>query len=354
MTTIEVAKTAGVSQATVSRVINGNPNVSPCVAQAVRQAMESVGYVPRPRRKRRLAAGREAVGPTRTVLIVLLDESCLRRPTLAVAKQNGFMQALAEAGMNVVFVPSVGVDRLPPLLVEGRFDGALLWGHHASDEILERLDGKPVIWLSSHNEVGHDCVLPGNEAIGRIAANYLIDHGCRRLAFVSAATTHPGQRTRRESFVNTARLARREVEVLEDDGSVAETYERMTYQLVQDCAERLVDRLLRLDPRPTGIFSLDDALTAAIHHGLARGGVQLGDEMTIISCNNETPYLASLRPRPATIDLGPEITGRRAVEQLLWRMRHGVDSRRVQMIVEPVLVPGELDVPGNFIVSART
>jgi hypothetical protein len=41
------------------------------------------------------------------------------------------------------------------------------------------------------------------------------------------------------------------------------------------------------------------------------------------------------------------------VEQLLWRMRHGLDSRRVQVIVEPVLVPGELDLPGNFIASAR-
>jgi LacI family transcriptional regulator len=239
-------------------------------------------------------------------------------------------------------------------MTEGKFDGALLWGHHASDEILKHLTDKPVIWLSSHNEVGHDCVLPGNEAIGRLAANYLIDHGCRRLAFLSAATTHPGHQSRRESFVNVARLARRDVHVLEDEGSLAETFERMNYQLVQDCAGRLANRLLNIDPRPTGIFSLDDALTAAIYHVLAERGVKLGEEMTCISCNNETPYLASLRPRPATIDVGPEITGRRAVEQLLWRMRHGVESRRVQVIVEPVLIPGELDLPGNFIASART
>jgi DNA-binding LacI/PurR family transcriptional regulator len=271
-----------------------------------------------------------------------------------VAKQNGFMQALAEARMNVVFVPFVGVERLPPVLEDRNFDGALLWGHQASDEILERLAGKPVIWLSSHSEVGHDCVLPGNEAIGRLAANYLIDHGCRRLAFLSAATSHPGQQTRMDSFVQTARLARREVHVLVDDGSLAKTYERMNFELVQDCAGRLVSRLLKLDPRPTGVFSLDDALTAAMWHGLVACGVKLGEEMTLISCNNETPYLAGLRPRPATIDLGPEITGRRAVEQLLWRMRHGVDSRRVQVIVEPVLVSGELDLPGSFIASART
>jgi DNA-binding LacI/PurR family transcriptional regulator len=354
MTTIEVAKAAGVSQATVSRVINGNPHVSPNVAREVKKAMKSIGYVPRPRRKRGSSNQRDVAGRTRTVLVVLLDESCLRRPTLAVAKQNGFMQALAEAGMNVVFVTCVGVDRLPPVLADGNFDAALLWGHHAPDAILQRLQGKPLIWLSSHSEVGHDCVLPGNEAIGRMAANYLIDHRCRRLAFVSAATSHPGQQTRRESFVHTAQLARREVHLLEDDCSTGETYERMNYQLVQDCADRLVDRLLKLDPRPTGVFSLDDALTAAIYRRLAAHGVKLGDDMTFISCNNETPYLASLRPRPATIDLGPEITGRRAVEQLLWRMRHGVDSRRVQVIVEPVLVPGELDLPGSFIASART
>ena len=68
---------------------------------------------------------------------------------------------------------------------------------------------------------------------------------------------------------------------------------------------------------------------------------------------NETPYLANLHPRPATIDLGPEVTGRRAVEQLLWRIRHGTESRRVQVIVEPVLVPGELDGPANVIPQGR-
>jgi len=352
MTMIEVAMTAGVSQATVSRVINGNPHVSPSVVREVRKAMKSIGYVPRPRKRR--SGDANVARRTRTVLVILLDESCLRRPTLAVAKQNGVMQALAEAGMNVVFVPCVGTDRLPPLVAEGNFDGALLWGHRASNEILDRLHGKPVIWLSSHSEVDHDCVLPGNEAIGRMAASYLIDHGCRRLAFLSAATSHPGQRTRRESFMNTARLSRCEVHVLEDDANLGETYERMDFQLVQDCAGRLLHRLLELQPRPTGVFLLDDALTAAIQYGLSGAGVKVGLDMVLISCNNETPYLACLRPRPATIDLGPEITGRRAVEQLLWRMRHGMDSRRVQVIVEPVLVPGELDLPGNFIARGRT
>ena len=67
-------------------------------------------------------------------------------------------------------------------------------------------------------------------------------------------------------------------------------------------------------------------------------------DVTLISCNNEQPWLAGLRPRPATIDLGAKTTGRCAAEQLLWRIRCPEKQRRIQVLVEPVLIT---DAPGS-------
>ena len=61
----------------------------------------------------------------------------------------------------------------------------------------------------------------------------------------------------------------------------------------------------------------------------------------IVSCGNEAGYLNALDPRPATVDLGPEATGRLAVEQLLREIQSpGSANGQISMLVNPRLVEG--------------
>ena len=62
-------------------------------------------------------------------------------------------------------------------------------------------------------------------------------------------------------------------------------------------------------------------------------------EVEIISCNNETPYLMGLMPKPAAIDIRVESIGRRGVEQLIWRMQHPEVPERVITAIEPLVIP---------------
>jgi DNA-binding LacI/PurR family transcriptional regulator len=81
-------------------------------------------------------------------------------------------------------------------------------------------------------------------------------------------------------------------------------------------------------------------LTAALYPRLHQRGLQPGRDIEVVSCNNEWPLLLGLQPRPAVVDVHGARTGRRAVEQLVWRTQHR-DEPRVSVLLEPSLVAEE-------------
>ena len=78
-----------------------------------------------------------------------------------------------------------------------------------------------------------------------------------------------------------------------------------------------------------------------VYAELRKRSIDPGKDILIVSCGNEDAYLNGLYPRPATIDLAPEATGRLAVEQLLRLVRDPVASKRASVVVTPELVLGD-------------
>ena len=66
--------------------------------------------------------------------------------------------------------------------------------------------------------------------------------------------------------------------------------------------------------------------------------MRAGRDVSVVSCNNEHSLLANLHPSLTTIDVHAEAIGRRAVDQLLWRIRHPEETLACQVLVEPTLV----------------
>jgi LacI family transcriptional regulator len=108
----------------------------------------------------------------------------------------------------------------------------------------------------------------------------------------------------------------------------------------QQAMAAVVDRLAGLTPRPTGLFAWSDMFTAALYPTLHRRGLQPGRDIAVVSCNNEWPLLLGLQPRPAIVDIQGVKVGRRAVEQLLWRMQNRREPRTV-VLLTPTLIPPE-------------
>ena len=109
---------------------------------------------------------------------------------------------------------------------------------------------------------------------------------------------------------------------------------------VQHRVTSLVDRwsALPVKSRPTALFVPSDRTAVQLYSALERRGLRAGVDVSVVSCNNEQSLLADLHPALTTIDVHAEFTGRRAVDQLLWRMRHPDEPLTVQVLVEPTLV----------------
>jgi len=334
-TTIEVAKAAGVSQATVSRVLN-NKSVPVATAKRVRAAMEQVGYVPR---EQRVNGASTLKG---LVCILLLDEDkrVQRLPGMMLQKLLGAEQALAKAGYAAVIARIEADGQLPPILKESHVAGVLLWGHRASVMASEQLGDLPHAWLASHVDRTQRVVFQGNFAVGQLAGEYLLQHRCRHLAYLMLGSENPGMGPRREGFEYAVRKAGLEP-LLIIDADCEPVYELQTLPQTLAAAATLVDRLLAADPRPTGLFVPDDRLTVAVYRALIARGVNITDTFAIVSCNNDAALLMGLHPRPASIDIGSHLIGRKAAEKLVGLIEGQTADDRMEVFIEPLLVEGD-------------
>lgn len=338
MSIADVARSAGVSQATVSRVINDVPGVTIRNLQRVRQAMQELGYTPPPREHR---PGRKVAPRTRTGLIaaILLDGLYRHTPGVLTAHLRGMEREAAEQDCVIAFADASDPTRPPPILQREQLNGAVLLGSSARAGLLAAIAHLPTVWLSSHRDADGDSVLAGNQDIAELATRYLADRGHQRLAFLSIMSGYPAYPARAEAFRYAAARMGLPVEVLLDEPTASGTTDvELELPLLRRRIDELVTRFAALAPRPTGMFVPNDMMTAMVYPTLRAHGIRPGEDVEIVSCNHEEAYLTGLDPRPATIDIGAEMMGRRCVEQLLRKIRRPEETRQVQIAVSPMLI----------------
>lgn len=295
--------------------------------------MRSTGYQP-PQRIGRRGRSESIPSDHATIGLLMLDDSPQAHPTMALAKLNGVQKEIGDSQLNLV-VARVDADAEPPSWIHSRqVAGLLLWGLGLPAHVAEAIGSIPSVWLSSHADASGYRILEGNYEVGRVALNYLRRRGARSLAFICPPTRFVQQLGRGEAFVRLAQAAGLPVHQLVESGD-PDVDERETL-------DRLIDRMLGLTPPPDGLFLPEDRYAPIVYQALRRRGVEPGRDLPVIACNNERTYLDGLNPRPATIDLAPELTGRLAVEQLLWQIRSGAVDRHVDVVVEPKLIEGDV------------
>lgn len=339
MSIADVARLAGVSRATVSRVINKRNGVSAEIAQAVRVAVQELGYHPPPleRRPGRRVPLVSREGPG-LIAVVVVDDLYQHTPGVFAAHLKGIEREAAENGLGVIVTHLGGGARTTPALSSPRIEGAILLGSAANEAVQHSLSRFTSVWLSSHHDQQGDTVLAGNQQISRIAVEYLVGRGHKQLGFLAVMSNYPAYPARAEAFQFCASQFGAQASIFMD---TPEAIPAIALQGTDDVQARIaqqVERMLAASVRPTGLFVPNDLMTAMTYVSLRSRGVIPGRDIDLISCNNEISYLVGLDPRPATIDIGAEMIGQRCVEQLLRKIRHPEESRQVQIAVTPVLI----------------
>ena len=338
MSMVQVARAARVSQATVSRVMNGQPGVSEGTAQEVLAVARKMGYRPRARSLKRKRAKGIAAG---AVAMIVAGQADVQHAELFTRTLFGVGQALGQHGLKLVLVQVSPSGEFVPSLTAGEVAGALVIGRCTEAHITQQLGHVPMVWLTSHSDRAGDHVLAGNEAIGHLAADYLVKKGNTNLVFFNPDPSFAVYRSRWWAFrARAEELGARVCMIESPREGLLSGAAGLGPEELSDSLHFMVDELLEKRLETAGLFIPDDFVTAAVYPVLHEKAAGLGKYLTVISCCNERAYLSGLEPRPATIDLGHEIMGHRAVEQLLWRIRSPelTDDRSLQVTISPVLI----------------
>ena len=348
MSIVKVAKLAGVTHGTVSRLINGRGGVSKETTQRIRRAMAKLGYQPQAPEKRRGKTARPAGLRTKNVCLLLVGapHAVLERPGINTVVATVETQ-LRQHGMVMMLAQTASLASLPPCVEQRKVDGLLLVGEAGDVLPAAAYRALPAVWLLSSHTHPHewaDHVLPDNERIGVMAAEYLAARGHRLVAFYNDQPEHPGFAARGAAFCAAARARG-----LKCRSFLAEQSERGALWGFGPNAVgvKLVKNLLGVTPRPQAVFVPTDEQLLRLYPMLARYAVVPGRDLDVLSCDNQDAWLRQLLdPPPPSIDLNFELIGRRAVEQLMSRITHPEQPPGTRIHVPPKLIAPGRELPG--------
>lgn len=355
MSIANVAKRAGVSTATVCRVLRQSGQVRPETASQVLEAVRQVGYVPPPRRtvSRRRGERRDGKLGTWAGRIAVVTLGGVHRYWMAVPAMASFIASVTAVASELDI--DVMLDEMPSpeepgrLIRRGEIGGAILLVHSdlartdGGRAALRSLAGRlPVVWAMGA-QVGPlvvDHISPDNLGIGHLAASYLMGKGCRRCAMVVRTPEWAFIRERAAGFAGSLFDAGATFRIYlvsdnDRDGAVFPGNVHVVRSMEEAAAAMAAS-----SDRPQGIFTATDAHMAELHPKLIGAGFRPGSDLQLVSCDNDRAALSLLDPKPATIDLNTAEIASRAIRRLRMRMRN-LHEPPVSMQVPPVLIEPE-------------
>lgn len=285
----DVARVAGVSKKTVSRVINRSPLLNEETRRRVEEVISDLGYIPNPQAR--------ALALRRNFLIGLVHDNPNAQTVMNV--QQGMLEALHGTEFEMVVRPlnrgsATMLDDLRHFLERQRLFGVLLMPPVSeNDTVAELCDaigcryvrmGSAMLDSDEHMVASND-----REAV-RAATDYLIGQGHRRIGLVSGPHGFRSARERRTGFeeaLSAAGIALPRSMVA--DGNY-------TFESGVVAAERLLD----LMPRPTAIFSSNDEMAAGVVHVARQRGLDVPRDLSVIGFD-DTPIAAHIWPPLTTV-----------------------------------------------------
>jgi len=301
----QVAALAGVSRATVSRVVNGSPKVLPDTVAAVERAIGQLGYVPN-RAARALVTRR-----TDSVAIVVPepDSRVFSDPFFA-GILRGVSHTLAPTSSQLVLLiePAEGDDqRLLRYLRGGHVDGAIIVSHHGRDNVLQELAQLPLPIVFSARPLGVDVPVASvdvdNVEGARKAVEYLLSIGRRRIGTIAGPLDMTAGLDRLTGYQDVAREA---------GMTEAVAFGDFTPDGGEQAALRLFDEFPDLD----GLFVANDLMATTALRVLSQRGRKVPADVAVVGFDDSV-MATTTTPKLTTVRQPIEKLGARLAEILL-------------------------------------
>ncbi|MEL7373816.1 MAG: LacI family DNA-binding transcriptional regulator, partial [Pseudomonadota bacterium] len=281
---IEVAKRAGVSTATISRVINRQSGVSEATAANVRRAMAELGYTP-PASRRGPKLGSRRSPRLLNVLFVMFARGSSNRTTGFQRLMSGASSQLDETSANLTVKFVSTPDEVRALaLSQSNVDGILAHGTSPEGDVVSQFRDVPTVWLMGNpvRPTWGDQVMPDSDAIGTIAARHLSESGCKEVAHLNLLPGSWALSLHSRAFLDSAVELGIRAESFESSNPIGSSffddYAPDSSGRIVEAADRLVDDLLNRMPKVRGIFIAEDRQASVLVPALQRRGIALALE----------------------------------------------------------------------------
>lgn len=287
ITIYDVAREANVSMATVSRVVNGNPNVKPATRKKVLEVIERLGY--RPNAVARGLASKK----TTTVGVIIPDISSIFFAELA----RGIEDIATMYKYNIILSNSdENTEKefhLLNTMLGKQVDGIVFMGSNITDEHVREFQKSPVpiVLAASVEDTGQvPSVNIDYEAAAFDAATSFAEQGHRNIAFVTGNQSDPINQKKIAGYkrgLESVNLSFNEAYVAEGD---------YTY----DSGIESFEKLIEAPVRPTAIIVGADEMALGIVHAAQDKGYHVPDDIEVISFDN-TRLTLMVRPQITTV-----------------------------------------------------
>jgi LacI family transcriptional regulator len=353
----DVAARAGVSVATVSRVLNGKELVREETSRQVLQVAKSLRYVPN------VAARTLSIRRSQTIGIVLPEV----HGEFFSEVIRGIDLAARAAGYHILVSGSHSDAREMLDVLEamrGRVDGLVVMAPDvALAPLREPLAHKlPLVLLNSDDE-HHAAITIDNYGGARQMMRHLGSLGHQRIAFIKGPEQNGDARERLRGYRQVMRsLMKESGERRGERGAGVLSAPRSPLSLLRsleidgDFTERAgydaVKAILALDPRPTAIFAANDSMAVGALSGLAANSVAVPRQMSVAGFD-DIPIAHYVNPPLTTIGVDIAELGRRAFAVLAEAINEAGITRRQECIATTLVVRNSCAVPNSRTYKTR-
>lgn len=303
----DVAKRAGVSPSTVSRVIADHPRISPDTKEKVRAMMVELGYYPN-------AIARSLVNQTSNSIGLIrsrLTEESFANPFFPAVIQ-GISSVAHRHRLNLVLSTSNTFSQEDEeclnLLRQRRVDGVILLASHREDQLIPRLtrDRFPFVLIGRYegteeiNWVNND-----NIEDAKTAVRYLLNKGHRQIACLDGDPRYVVSADRLTGY----KMALQDHDVPVESGLVE--HSEFSVEGGYQATRLLLDRRQPF----SALFAVDDLVAIGAMQALEQAGRKVGDEVAVVGFN-DTILGACVQPALTSVHVPIYELGQNAVQML--------------------------------------
>jgi len=287
VTIYDVAREANVSMATVSRVVNGNPNVKPATRKKVLDAIERLGY--RPNAVARGLASKK----TTTVGVIIPDISSIFFAELA----RGIEDIATMYNYNIILSNSDQNKEKEIHLINSmlgkQVDGLVFMGGKITEDHIREFNNAsvPVVLAATEDETNSvPSVNINYEEAAFDATMTLFEKGNDDVAFISGPI---------ETNINEQKY-NGYLRALQEKGKSYTDKYIVRGDYTYDSGIEALDQLMAIDEKPTGIFVASDEMALGVIHGAQDRGMKVPEDIEVFGFDN-TRLATMVRPTLSTV-----------------------------------------------------